>query len=231
MKTLENVLVTGLSGLLGSILREHLKDTCRLTGLNRRPVPNVPFIQADIADYDSIADGFKEQDAVIHLAAYPFADNNWEEILHANIIGMYNVLRAAVNAGVKRFVYASSLSVLGAHMAAIESFCRRKTSHSKKEKLAFLDTLGFPRPDSLYGASKVWGETLCRQFADLHSMSCVCLRLAEIRRDNAPNPKDPLGHAKWCSHEDFVEAVRTALRRTRRPCFEIMTVISSDKAT
>ena len=225
----EKICITGMSGLLGSIVYEKLKDRYELTALNRRRVPHVRSISADISDFDSIGEAFRGQDAVIHLAAYPFPDDNWDEILRTNIIGMYNVLQSALGAQVGRFIYASSLSVLGGHMAEIKSFYEKHRAYPKEEKMAFLERLGFPRADSLYGASKVWGETLCRYYSDRHSMSCVCLRLAEIRRDDVPNTGDPLGHAKWCSQEDFLEAVQLAIELTREPGFETITVISGDK--
>ena len=64
------VLVTGLSGLIGSALRRHLAaGVCELRGLNRRAVPGVRSHQADIADLDAIAPAFVGVDVVVHLAA------------------------------------------------------------------------------------------------------------------------------------------------------------------
>jgi nucleoside-diphosphate-sugar epimerase len=225
----EKICITGMSGLLGSIVQNRLSDSCDLTALNRRRVPGVRSVSADISSSESIGEAFRGQDVIIHLAAYPFADNNWEEILRTNIVGMYNVLQAACEAKVGRFVFASSLSVLGGHMGRLKDFYRKRKAYSRKEKTAFLESLGYPRVDSLYGASKVWGETLCRLYVDRHSMSCVCLRLAEVRREDVPDGSDPLGPAKWCSHEDFLDAVQRAIELTRKPGFRTINVISGDK--
>jgi len=225
---LEKVCITGLGGRLGSILFEALEDEYDLTALNRRTLSHVRTKAADITDFDSIKDAFQGQDVVIHLAAYPFADDNWEEILPANIVGTHNVLQAALRAGVKRFIFGSSLSILGGHLPRFKALYQTKKFYSKNEKTDFLEALDVPRVDSLYGASKVFGEALCRLYADLHGMSCVCLRLAEVRPDDRPNPDDPFGYAIMCRHEDFIESVKQAIRMTRKPCFEILTLISDD---
>ena len=63
------VLVTGMSGLIGSALRRHLESTYELSALNRRPIPGVKCHQGDIADLDTIAPAFAGIDTVVHLAA------------------------------------------------------------------------------------------------------------------------------------------------------------------
>ena len=52
------VLVTGMSGLIGSSLHEMLPDKYEWSALNRRDVPGVPTTQADIADLDAIRPAF-----------------------------------------------------------------------------------------------------------------------------------------------------------------------------
>src|SRR5713226_3502529 len=96
------VLVTGMSGLIGSAVRRHLGEKYELSALNRGQIPGVPCHRADIADLEAILPAFEGQDTVVHLAAIARGDATWEEILHHNVTGTYNVFEAARRAGVKR---------------------------------------------------------------------------------------------------------------------------------
>src|SRR4051812_48879879 len=101
------ILVTGMSGLIGSAVRERLAGKYELTALNRRPVLGVETFQADIADIEAIKPAFVGQDTVVHLAGYMEGDD-WPGLLQTNIIGSYNVFEACREAGVKRIIFASS---------------------------------------------------------------------------------------------------------------------------
>ena len=63
----KKVLITGMSGLIGGIVRERLEGTYALSALNRRPVEGIECYQADIADLDSIQPAFEGVDVVVHL--------------------------------------------------------------------------------------------------------------------------------------------------------------------
>ena len=106
---MKKVLITGMNGRIGSVLRRHLEGLggYELSALNRRPVEGVRCWQADIADLEAITPAFEGQEVVVHLAAALTAVG-WEGQLSANIIGAYNVYEASRIAGVKRVVFASS---------------------------------------------------------------------------------------------------------------------------
>ncbi|MBN1774396.1 MAG: NAD(P)-dependent oxidoreductase [Deltaproteobacteria bacterium] len=224
----EKLCVTGMSGRLGGILRRALAADFELVALNRSRVPGVPTIRADLGRPDSIGDALAGIDAIVHLAAYPFADDRADVIVPTNVLGTLHLLEAARRAGVRRIVFGSSLSAIGGHRAAFLDLCRKRPFLTAARKVAFLEGLESPRPDSLYGVSKVFGEALCRLYVDRHRFSCVCLRLAEVRPDDRPNPRDPHGARIMCRHSDFVAGVRAAVAHTRRPGFELRTLISDD---
>ena len=100
---MRKVLITGMSGLIGGILRRHLAELggYELSALNRRRVEGVRCYQADIADLEAIRPAFEGQDVVVHLAAFLGGDD-WEGHLSGNVIGVYNVYEASRLAGVKR---------------------------------------------------------------------------------------------------------------------------------
>lgn len=104
------VLITGMTGLIGGLLREHLESLggYELSALNRRPIEGVECHQADIADLDAIRPTFENKDVVVHLAAALYDDMPWNEFAQANLIGPRNVYEAARLARVKRVIFASS---------------------------------------------------------------------------------------------------------------------------
>ena len=65
----QDILITGMSGLIGSAVRERLEPRARLTALNRSDVPGVTTVRADLFDLDAIRPAFEGRDTVIHLAA------------------------------------------------------------------------------------------------------------------------------------------------------------------
>ena len=104
----ERILVTGMSGLIGGVVRAELEGDHALSALNRSDVVGVQTWRADLVDLDAIRPAFEGQDVVVHLAAKSGEQFTWEEFRDTNVVGTYNVLEAAREAGVKRVVFASS---------------------------------------------------------------------------------------------------------------------------
>ncbi|MDA1279653.1 MAG: NAD-dependent epimerase/dehydratase family protein [Chloroflexi bacterium] len=113
----KNILITGMSGLIGGIVGRHLASRGHvIRALNRQPVEGFECVRADITDYDAIRPAFDDIDTVVHLAAYLGPDDQSQ--LDINIAGTYNVFRASGEAGVKRVVFGSS----GAIQMAMEKY-------------------------------------------------------------------------------------------------------------
>ena len=130
-------LVTGSAGFIGSHLLEHLlrmdQEVVSIdnfaTGHQRnldevrkavgaRAWQRHTFIEGDIVDLDACARACRRVDIVLHQAALGSVPRSIEEPLAthaANATGFLNVLVAARDAGVKRFVYAASSSTYGDH--------------------------------------------------------------------------------------------------------------------
>ncbi len=122
-------LVTGGAGFIGSNLCEALlKKGCRvrcLDDLSTGKMENIDvfldnsqfeFIKGDVKDFDTCMKACKGVDYVIHEAAWGSVPRSIEMPLfycENNIMGMLNMLEAARQNKVKRFVYASSSSVYG----------------------------------------------------------------------------------------------------------------------
>jgi uronate dehydrogenase len=183
------VLVTGASGSIGTALRELLPGHgWAVRGLDRTPAAGVvPGDIASPADLDAALEGVE---AVVHLAAQP-TEAPWPVIREANIEGTYQVFEAARRRGVARIVYASSVHAVGFTPIT-----------------AGLPGDAPPRPDTLYGVSKVFGEALARYYVERYGMRVACLRIGTF----APKPFDQRSLSTWLSPNDCARLVDACLR-------------------
>src|SRR5207244_6274292 len=85
----QQVLITGASGNLGSKLRRHLEGRYALRLLDIDPRGDGTIFQADLSCWDrSWVDKFAGADVVVHLAADPAAHQIWPKIIGPNLDGM-----------------------------------------------------------------------------------------------------------------------------------------------
>jgi nucleoside-diphosphate-sugar epimerase len=124
-RTPMRILVTGSQGYIGSVLAPELAraghdvsglDTCFYEGCDFGPdLGAIPTTRRDVRDVT--ADDLRGFHAVVHLAALsndPIGDLNERWTYDINLDATLRVARAAKEAGVKRFVFASSCSMYGA---------------------------------------------------------------------------------------------------------------------
>jgi len=158
------VLVTGGSGQLGQLFLKHYGHyyALRLT-YNAHPfeAPGHEVVRMDLTDFSSVLRAMEGVQAVVHLGADSALRTPWESTLANNIVGTYNAYEAARQAGVTRFVYASSNHAAG---------------YAIKESIPVGPDAPI-RPDSLYGVSKCFGEALGRYYHDTYGMQVICLRI------------------------------------------------------
>jgi nucleoside-diphosphate-sugar epimerase len=205
------VLVTGASGLIGSVLWEGLAGDYALRGvdLSRDRVRGIA--RADVRKPRSIRRAFEEIDAVVDLAARPSVDLPWRDA-EEDMRGRINVLEAARRNGVRRYVFASSNHVTGLY--------EREQPYASIVAGAYgeIDPASIPmiavdwpvRPDSPYGAGKAFGEITSRFYAEQYGISCVCLRIGTVRADD--RPQVPRHFATLLTQADLVRLVDCALK-------------------
>ena len=165
----EKVLVTGTGGQLGSYVARELEGRCAISGFDVKPSRvAIPHTIGDITDAVAVADAVRGHDAVMHIAARP---NIWsgtgDDIVRVNTMGVWNVLRAAEDAGVKRVVICSSDSVVG--------FTVMQGDLKPPEYLP-IDTAHPLRPTDPYAVSKLLGEVIGRSFAERGKVEVIALR-------------------------------------------------------
>lgn len=193
------VLLTGASGRVGQAILERLGDAYDWRLLDREPLTGEvdhEYIVADVTDDDTMAEAMVDIEYVIHLAGDPRPEAPWESVLANNIDGTHTVLAAAADAGIEKFVYASSNHAVGNY----ETDERVPDIYRSSDEFC-LDGTELPRPDNLYGMSKAAGETLCRYYHDESSMDAVCVRVGNLTENHPPADYER-GQAMWLSHRD-----------------------------
>jgi|GEM_PF-3965959 len=175
-----SVLITGGTGYIGSHLARLLlasgegKVILFDTLVNPEAVADiahrVEVVQGSINDTFLLLQVLRDNavDCVFHLGAvllYP--EINTDAIVHANVLGTYQVFEAARLAGVERVLWATSIAVHGL----------RDTGPTLE--LVDGDNL-CPRPDTFYGVSKLFGEHIAGILGQRHDISLVALRLPSI---------------------------------------------------
>lgn len=118
------VAVTGPTGTFGLSLLPLLQaddDVDRVIGIARRPFDpagrgwtKLDYRRGDVRDADALRAAFEGADVVVHLAFLILVGAR-DTTRAINIEGTLNAFRAAVAAGAKRFVYASSVAAYGFH--------------------------------------------------------------------------------------------------------------------
>lgn len=201
------VAVTGGHGLVGRILGEQLDpDRFELRLLGRA--------DADVTDLDALDRAVAGSDAIVHLAANAEVGASWEDIVGPNLIGAYHVFEAARRRDARRVVFASSNHVVGMYLTDAQRF-------DDPERPVEVAADAPIRPDSLYGASKAWGEALGRLYAERHGLEVVCLRIGWVTDDDRPpQPSNAFrgdpdvqrrAPAMWLSHRDCASLVSASL--------------------
>ena len=167
------LLVTGGAGFIGSNLVDELVKLNHQVfiidnlsfGRKEYLNPKAKFYKKDIRDYKSITPLFKRIDCVFHLAALARIQpsiKNPKESFENNVLGTFNVLLAAREHKVKKFVYSASSSAYG----------DQKSTPLKEDM----------RPDlkNPYALFKYNGEELCELFYKLYGLPTVCLRYFNV---------------------------------------------------
>lgn len=194
VKVHHTLLLTGAAGGLGKDLRDLLSANCDVLRLSDRrdcgPArAGEEVVIADLADAVAVSEMVRGVDAIVHLGGIS-VESAFAPILQANILGLFNLYEAARQHGVKRVVFASSNHVTG--------------YYRQSETITVNDP---PRPDSLYGVSKAFGEDLSRFYFDRYGIETACVRIGS----SFPEPKDRRMLATWLSTGDLHRLITACL--------------------
>ncbi|KQX84890.1 NAD-dependent epimerase/dehydratase family protein [Variovorax sp. Root473] len=193
--SLGRLLLTGAAGGLGRVLRERLApfanvirlsdiaDIAPATGAHEEVVPcdlsNKAAVDALVAGCDAIA----------HFGGVS-VERPFEEVLEANIKGVFNLYEAARRHGVKRVVFASSNHVIGFY---------KQDEH--------IDAHAARRPDGYYGLSKSFGEDMAQFYFDRWGIETVSIRIGS----SFPEPLNRRMMSTWLSYRDLTTLIQKSL--------------------
>jgi uronate dehydrogenase len=198
IKTHSTILMTGAAGGLGLAMRSRLQANCDVLRLSDREStratlgtaqPGEEIALADLARADEVEAAVQGCQAVVHFGGIS-TEGPFEPILQANILGLYNLYEAARKHSVRRVVFASSNHVTG--------YYRQSETITPAHP---------PRPDSLYGVSKAFGEDLSSMYFDRYGIETACLRIGS----SFPEPKDRRMLATWLSYDDLHRLITACL--------------------
>jgi len=203
------ILVTGGAGFIGSHLVDALlslgKEVVALDNLStgENLSSRVKLMKGDIRDIRQVVEATKDIDLVFHVAANAngtVSVNNPQFDFETNALGTFNLLDAALQAKVKRFVYVSSASVYG-----IPQHFPIGEEHPTK-------------PFIPYGASKLAGEIFCRAFFHTYKLPVVIGRPFCVYGPRE-NPKLALveisRYLRWHLNHKPIQIVGDLERKTR----------------
>ena len=157
------LVVTGHTGLIGRYVTKRLKGRHEIVGISR----SGDGLRVDVSRYEELSQVItevKDADVVIHLAAYrPVVRTGRKDCFYENfrinVQGTLNVLRMAIEAGIKKFIFTSSKAVYG---------------HNR----GLVDEDDEPKPDSNYGRSKLMAEKICEGVSETYGVDCTVLRIS-----------------------------------------------------
>lgn len=231
----QRVLFLGATGVIGRRIVPLLADRFSLILAAREAgaVGGLPVAPVDIRDFEQTLAVMEGMDAVVNAAIespYRADGSYWnpsdpderlaynEGGVEVNVRGAYHLYEAAARAGVGKFVFVSSMTVVLGKPA--------------------YETIGPntpPRPREFYACTKLFGEQLGQVYAAEYPMSVLCLRLGQPYPIDHPDERewlqDPRGRGLFVAIEDIAQAVTGALTSANAPKFAAVPIVSdSDSA-
>jgi nucleoside-diphosphate-sugar epimerase len=232
------VLVTGAHGKVGRALVPALMRAghdVRATDLTQPlwdrledPRQTADYWQVDLTDVGSVDALVRDCEAVVHTAAIPQPLHHAPSVVFGNnLMATYNVLEAAIAAGVRRFVNFSSETVPG-FIFAHRPF---------RPKYLPIDEAHPIRPQDSYATAKWFGELLMERAPERADIATISIRpcwvqdLASYERNLGPIVRDPTVLVdNFCSYVDVYDLCEATVLAVESdlPGHEVLYVASPD---
>lgn len=162
---LPKIVLTGGSGFLGFHLLNHEAFREALAIGRTQPLNHRKFQIVSFDSDDDLAGVFNDKEVVVHVAARAHIMNDVaqspiDEFRHVNTVGTLNLAEKAAIAGVKRFIFISTIKVLGEQTEPGQAFKNGDCYN----------------PQDPYSISKVEAEVGLKLIGESHGMEIVIIR-------------------------------------------------------
>ncbi|GEK90553.1 NAD-dependent epimerase/dehydratase family protein [Alkalibacterium kapii] len=203
---MSKILITGATGTIGTQLTKHLKDAhdLILADIDFSSFPsylkdNVEIKQVDLTKLDAWEGLLDNVEYVIQLAANPDPDADfYDELVGLNYVLPQNLFESALHASeLKRIIFASSIHASDAYPDNVQ-----------------VKTTDQPRPDDLYGVSKVYLEALASYYAFNKGIESIGIRIGDYKTDDQELDPDTdfYGKAMYFSARDMNHLIDCCLK-------------------
>ena len=191
MAKTRRILLTGAGGQLGTILRPEMAKMAEMVRVTDRcALPpatgeHEEVVSCDLTDLGAVIDITRDVDTIVHMGGAG-REGAFLDVMSGNIHGFYNLYEAARKNKVSRVIWGSSNHAVGMH-----------------PRTTLIDNKVQPRPDSIYGASKVFGEALAQLYWDKYGLESVSIRIGSC----FPQPVDRRMLSTWFAYPDLVHLI------------------------
>lgn len=210
------IVVTGAAGRVGRAVLADLKatgDYAVIAADRTLPPPGLArqALFTDLSNAGSVYGALAGADGVIHLGAYPNTSHHpGEEVFANNSTASANIAAACIAFGIKRIVYASSITTYGLEYQA------RNNGISQLP----MDESVATRPDDFYALSKHVGEDVFTLGAHEHGLHVASLRIARVIGEDeyqkiGPRDNEDASAGLWSyvDARDVAQAARLAIEK------------------
>jgi uronate dehydrogenase len=190
------VALSGAGGIVGSILRQGLRERgydVRAAGGSRVLVPlfeGEDVMHGDLREPAVVDRLLAGVDVLIHMAGTS-VERPLPEIIDNNLRALYEVYEGARRHKVRRVVFASSNHAFGMH--PVEARLKLDAEF---------------RPDGFYGLSKVWGEAMARMYWDKHGIEGISLRIGTTM---GKPPENQRQLSTWMGSDDLLQLAQRCI--------------------
>lgn len=202
------LIVSGAFGEIGALLCKALKNDFEIAKIDIVSAAEDNAFNTDISDFSAAKSAFEKigsADCLIHLAADRSPKAEWESVLKNNIVGTHNIYECARIFGIPKVIFASSFHVTAGYHGFSPDFVKKSRFKKISDKNAC-------KPVSDYGSSKVFGETIARQYHENFNINSICLRIGNYAPTiNLKKFKNPIHRKSWISTPDLIHLFQKSI--------------------
>jgi len=205
----DKLIITGSKGRIGSVLCEHFKAKYEIIEIDRILTEKTNCFRLDIFDFETLKNAVEligPAKCIIHLVTSPITNSGWNEILKNNIIGTRNIYECARLFNIPKIILASTGQITGVN--------KQSPPKQKQRFLSSKISVDSPvKPIDDYATSKVFAETLARQYYEQHGIHSICLRIGFFcKQETTSQIQNSYLKSIWISHRDMIQLFDKSLQ-------------------